>query len=308
MVQWLRLQAPNAGGPGSIPGQGTSSSHMLQLKIQQVSIKSWCSQISKQNFFKGRGRGESGRGEEDEGSLEPVLILRAVFAASPDSSLRQRPGSRQYKEVAPGRWRWRPPCPLPALLQEAAGPYRALRVKTTAPPCRPRSRPHSCSARHGQAAPAPHADFGRGSGATGQAGSPRATRPAPTSRWAQVSLWHCIPGWPPCPESLRCLHRAPRGRQSAGELGWGESTWRGGKGAAGHQPQDRLWARLHLACVPPASRKPSDLSQVISPAQASTLHLYNRITMVPQPPFPYPGNHRRACPLDNELTAGAEDL
>ena len=61
MVQWLRLRAPNAGGPGSIPGQGTSSSHMLQLKIQGVSIKSWCSQISKQNFFKRGERGE-GRG------------------------------------------------------------------------------------------------------------------------------------------------------------------------------------------------------------------------------------------------------
>ena len=27
MAQWLRLRAPNAGGPGSIPGQGTRS-HM----------------------------------------------------------------------------------------------------------------------------------------------------------------------------------------------------------------------------------------------------------------------------------------
>ena len=31
MVQWLRLHAPNAGGLGSIPGQGTRS-HMLQLR------------------------------------------------------------------------------------------------------------------------------------------------------------------------------------------------------------------------------------------------------------------------------------
>ena len=30
VVQWLRLHAPNAGGLGSIPGQGTKS-HMLQL-------------------------------------------------------------------------------------------------------------------------------------------------------------------------------------------------------------------------------------------------------------------------------------
>ena len=32
MVQWLRFHAPDTGGPGSIPGQGTRS-HMLQLKI-----------------------------------------------------------------------------------------------------------------------------------------------------------------------------------------------------------------------------------------------------------------------------------
>ena len=31
MAQWLRLRAPNAGGPGSIPGQGTRS-RMPQLK------------------------------------------------------------------------------------------------------------------------------------------------------------------------------------------------------------------------------------------------------------------------------------
>ena len=32
MVQWLGLYAPNAGGQGSIPSQGTRS-HMVQLKI-----------------------------------------------------------------------------------------------------------------------------------------------------------------------------------------------------------------------------------------------------------------------------------
>ena len=31
MVQWLRLQAPNAGGPGSLPGQGTKTP-VLQLR------------------------------------------------------------------------------------------------------------------------------------------------------------------------------------------------------------------------------------------------------------------------------------
>ena len=31
VVRWLRLQTPNAGGPGSIPGQGTRP-HMPQLR------------------------------------------------------------------------------------------------------------------------------------------------------------------------------------------------------------------------------------------------------------------------------------
>ena len=38
MVQWLRLLAPNAGGPGSIPGQGTRS-HMLQLRVRMPQLK-----------------------------------------------------------------------------------------------------------------------------------------------------------------------------------------------------------------------------------------------------------------------------
>ncbi|TEA30634.1 hypothetical protein DBR06_SOUSAS4110079, partial [Sousa chinensis] len=49
VVQWLRLCSPNAGGPGSIPGQGTRS-HMPQLKIPHAvmkiphaAAKTWCS-------------------------------------------------------------------------------------------------------------------------------------------------------------------------------------------------------------------------------------------------------------------------
>ena len=38
MVQWLRLHAPNAGGMGSIPGQGTRS-HMPQLKSSRAEMK-----------------------------------------------------------------------------------------------------------------------------------------------------------------------------------------------------------------------------------------------------------------------------
>ena len=38
MVQWLRLCAPNAGIPGSIPGQGPRS-HKPQLKILRAATK-----------------------------------------------------------------------------------------------------------------------------------------------------------------------------------------------------------------------------------------------------------------------------
>ena len=62
VVQWLRLQAPNEEGLGSIPGQGTRSHrpqlrvYMLQLKIlhaqgklkiQCAATKTWCRQINK---------------------------------------------------------------------------------------------------------------------------------------------------------------------------------------------------------------------------------------------------------------------
>ena len=38
VVQWLRLRAPNTGGPGSIPGQGTRS-HMPQLRVFMPQLK-----------------------------------------------------------------------------------------------------------------------------------------------------------------------------------------------------------------------------------------------------------------------------
>ena len=38
VVQWLRLSTPNAGGPGSIPGQRTRS-HVPQLKIPNATPK-----------------------------------------------------------------------------------------------------------------------------------------------------------------------------------------------------------------------------------------------------------------------------
>ena len=45
VVQWLRLCAPNAGGPGLIPGQGTKYC-MPQLKIPRATTKTRCSQIN----------------------------------------------------------------------------------------------------------------------------------------------------------------------------------------------------------------------------------------------------------------------
>ncbi|TEA33540.1 hypothetical protein DBR06_SOUSAS3910096, partial [Sousa chinensis] len=38
VVQWLSLHVPNAGGPGSIPGQGTRS-HMLQRRSRVSQLK-----------------------------------------------------------------------------------------------------------------------------------------------------------------------------------------------------------------------------------------------------------------------------
>ena len=50
VVQWLRLCAPNAGGPGSTPGQGTGS-HMVQLKILRATTKTKHSQINERRGF-----------------------------------------------------------------------------------------------------------------------------------------------------------------------------------------------------------------------------------------------------------------
>ena len=37
VVQWLRLHNPNAGGPGSIPGQGTRS-HVPQVRVRMPQL------------------------------------------------------------------------------------------------------------------------------------------------------------------------------------------------------------------------------------------------------------------------------
>ena len=41
VAQWLRLQAPNAGGPGSIPGQGTRSHMHAATKSSHAQLRSW---------------------------------------------------------------------------------------------------------------------------------------------------------------------------------------------------------------------------------------------------------------------------
>ena len=38
MVQWVRLHAPSAGGPGSIPGRGTRSC-MPQLRVRMPQVR-----------------------------------------------------------------------------------------------------------------------------------------------------------------------------------------------------------------------------------------------------------------------------
>ena len=47
VVEWLRLNASNAGGLCLIPGQGIRS-HTPQLEILCATAKTWCSQINKQ--------------------------------------------------------------------------------------------------------------------------------------------------------------------------------------------------------------------------------------------------------------------
>ncbi|TEA33565.1 hypothetical protein DBR06_SOUSAS3910125, partial [Sousa chinensis] len=39
VVQWLRFRAPNAGGPGSIPGQGTRSHKHATTKSLHAATK-----------------------------------------------------------------------------------------------------------------------------------------------------------------------------------------------------------------------------------------------------------------------------
>ncbi|TEA33612.1 hypothetical protein DBR06_SOUSAS3910180, partial [Sousa chinensis] len=40
VAQWFRLHAPNAGGLGSIPGQGTRVTCMPQLRVHMSQLRS----------------------------------------------------------------------------------------------------------------------------------------------------------------------------------------------------------------------------------------------------------------------------
>ena len=73
VAQWLRLQAPSSGSPGSIPGQATGS-RMPQLKIPDAATKTQGNQINeyklKKKINKGRGARRRGEGLEEESSRE----------------------------------------------------------------------------------------------------------------------------------------------------------------------------------------------------------------------------------------------
>ena len=99
VVQWLRLQAPNAGGPGLIPGQGTRShmpqlrAHILQLKISSVATKTWYSQISKYQNRTYSSASRSLAGERGHPWLEfPILTstLRSGWLQDPSNQPRKR--------------------------------------------------------------------------------------------------------------------------------------------------------------------------------------------------------------------------
>ena len=74
MVQWLRLLAPSAGGPGSIPGQGTRS-HMPQLKIPHAATKTQHNQYLKKKKKKER-KEMPGKEVEQEFTISESLTAK----------------------------------------------------------------------------------------------------------------------------------------------------------------------------------------------------------------------------------------
>ena len=83
VVQWLRLYAPSARDPGSIPGQGTRS-HMPQLKIPRAATKTWCSEINKEIYFYRNQIFISGHLQESSSSTERIEHI-SVFSIAGSS-------------------------------------------------------------------------------------------------------------------------------------------------------------------------------------------------------------------------------
>ena len=69
LLQWLRLCTPNAGDPGSIPGQG--------IKILHATTKTQCNQINKNKyiFFK----------KKKKEMVSPTISGRTRFGPKPVS-------------------------------------------------------------------------------------------------------------------------------------------------------------------------------------------------------------------------------
>ena len=74
VVWWLGLCAPNAGGLGSIPGEGIRP-HMPQLKILHATMKTQDRQINKNKYFHETKR---------------HLLLGRIPMTNPDSVLKSR--------------------------------------------------------------------------------------------------------------------------------------------------------------------------------------------------------------------------
>ena len=85
MVQWLRLRAPNAGGPGSTPGQGTRS-HMLQLGPGAVKWRN--------GFFKDRPAAQGPCGVPDI-----CLQLSRVYLTCPAHCPPKRPSFAESTDL-----------------------------------------------------------------------------------------------------------------------------------------------------------------------------------------------------------------
>ena len=156
MVQWLRLHAPNAGGPGSAPGQETRSDK-AQLKIPSGATKTQSSQINqsvKQTTLpcppapQGPRQGPSCPLHDHSVCCERLLLGTALqpWVHQPPSPARVLAGvsgargasgkggvgSRWWGSGRPGGWG-------PSLCPEVGGSSSGLREGLQGPPSRSRN-------------------------------------------------------------------------------------------------------------------------------------------------------------------------